>query len=80
MRGQINLTINYSCKKSKWTYIFLALFFGWFGAQFFYVKQTMLGTLCLLFFWTCVPLVVGWVMAFITLFRKPDKDGKLYFI
>jgi TM2 domain-containing membrane protein YozV len=47
--------------KSKTTAAILAFFLGGFGVHRFYLKQSGLGALYLLFFWTFVPAIVAFV-------------------
>ncbi len=45
--------------KSKLTASFLALFLGILGIHKFYLGDTLLGVVYLIFFWTMVPAVLG---------------------
>jgi TM2 domain-containing membrane protein YozV len=47
--------------KSKITAALLAWFLGAFGAHKFYLGQTGLGVLYLLFFWTLIPCLIAFV-------------------
>ena len=51
-------------RKSRSTAFLLTLFLGGIGAHHFYMGNTVVGVIYLLFFWTGIPLV----MAFIELF------------
>lgn len=45
--------------KSRTTAALLAFFLGGFGGQHFYLGRTLLGVLCILFFWTWIPTLIG---------------------
>ena len=45
--------------------VLLAFFLGTFGAHRFYMGQTGLGILYLLFFWTGIPAIVGFIECFL---------------
>lgn len=68
----------YSCNKK--IYIILAVFFGVFGAQYFYSGQKKKGLLSLCFFWTTVPFFVGLYCALVALFLKADTSGNIKII
>ena len=44
--------------------VLLAIFLGTFGIHHFYLRRNGLGTLYLLFSWTGIPSVLGWIEAF----------------
>ena len=46
--------------------ILLAIFLGGFGIHHFYLRRNGLGVLYLLFSWTAIPMVLGWIDAFFT--------------
>ncbi|MEO6981981.1 MAG: NINE protein [Edaphobacter sp.] len=46
--------------------VILAIFLGSFGVHHFYLRRNGLGVLYLLFSWTCIPTVLGWIDAFFT--------------
>lgn len=56
-------------RKNPTTAVVLALLLGWVGGHKFYLGQTGLGILYLLFSWTSIPLIVSFVEAF-TISRK----------
>jgi TM2 domain-containing membrane protein YozV len=45
--------------------VLLAIFLGTFGIHHFYLRRTGLGILYLLFFWTGVPALLGFIEAFV---------------
>ena len=47
--------------KNRMTAVLLAFFLGGFGAHKFYLGQTGLGILYLLFFWTFIPAIAAFV-------------------
>lgn len=47
--------------KSRKMAILLALFFGWIGAHRFYLGQPLRGMIFVLFFWTLIPCLYGWI-------------------
>jgi TM2 domain-containing membrane protein YozV len=49
--------------------VLLAIFLGGFGIHHFYLRRNGLGILYLLFSWTGIPTVLGWIDAFLT----PDR-------
>lgn len=65
----------YTCNKK--IYIILAVFFGVFGAQYFYSGQKKKGVLSLCFFWTVIPFFVGLYCALTALFLKADSNGNI---
>lgn len=56
----------------------LALFLGGYGIHKFYLKRNVLGALYLLFFWTCVPSILGIIDALILFFMSKDKFDQKY--
>lgn len=46
--------------------VVLAIFLGGFGVHHFYLRRNGLGILYLLFSWTAIPAVLGWIDAFFT--------------
>lgn len=56
-----------------WNAIIIALFFGWFGLQEFYVKRYIAGIFAVLFYWTCIPAIVAFIEAIYWLFIGEDK-------
>ena len=65
----------YTCNKK--IYIILAVFFGVFGAQYFYSGQKKKGVLSLCFFWTIIPFFIGLYCALTALFLKADSNGNI---
>jgi len=67
-----------SDKKNKWVAFFLALFLGGFGVHKFYLKQTGLGILYLLFCWTYVPAFLGLIEAISLASYTQDNFNKKF--
>ncbi len=64
--------------RSRLIAFLLAFFLGSFGAHEFYVGNTGLGILMLVFFWTGIPSIVAlihWIMILCGSFR--DAEGRL---
>lgn len=68
-------TVTYKC--NKWIYILLALFLGFFGAQYFYSGQKRKGFIALLFSLTCIPMFIGFFQAIVALFKPMDEKGNI---
>lgn len=62
---QATFFIQYNAqRKNPTTAVVLALLLGAFGAHKFYLGQTGMGILYLVFFWTYIPGIVGFIEAF----------------
>lgn len=61
----------------KSTYLLFALFLGWMGAHKFYAKRKTQGVMYLIFCWTLVPLILGWLSFILNLFKPSDIDGRI---
>ncbi len=59
--------------KNKNTAAIIAFFAGGFGAHKFYLGQTGIGILYLVFFWTAIPFFIAFI-EFILLLMMDDKD------
>ena len=59
--------------KKFWNFIVLALIGGGFGLQEFYMERWGLAILAVLFFWTGIPALVGFIEAASWLFRGEDE-------
>lgn len=64
--------------KSKTTATLLAFFLGGFGVHRFYLGQTGLGLLYLLFCWTLVPAVIAFIDFFMLLFMSDEAFNQKY--
>ena len=53
------------CRKDPTVGVLLALFLGGFGAHRFYMEQTGLGVVYLVFFWTFIPHLIAFVECFL---------------
>ena len=56
-------------QKSRIAMLILALLFGTFGIQHFYIGKPFLGVMCILFCWTGIPSLAGLIEAIIILFE-----------
>lgn len=64
-------------RRDKTTAILLALFLGWCGAHKFYLRQSGLGLLYLVFCWSYVPAIISFVEFIILLcMNQSDFDRK----
>lgn len=68
-------TVTYKC--NKWIYILLAIFLGYFGAQYFYSGQKRKGFIALLFCITGVPMLIGFFHGIFALFKPVDEKGNI---
>ncbi len=64
--------------KKNTTAILLALFTGFFGGHRFYLGQTGLGVLYLLFSWTFIPLGLSILDALVFIFQSPETFNSKY--
>ena len=51
-------------RRDEFIGVLLAVFLGTFGIHHFYMRRNGLGVLYLLFSWTGIPSVLGWIEAF----------------
>lgn len=58
--------------KSRIAAALFAVFLGGFGAHKFYLGQVGLGIVYLIFFWTCIPAIIGFI-EFILLLTMSDE-------
>lgn len=68
--GSIGRIVN---GKNKFAAALFSLFFGTFGIHYFYLGNTLYGVLCILFFWTGIPAILGVVTA-IMILTESDED------
>lgn len=64
--------------KSKITAALLAFFLGGLGIHKFYLGQTGMGIVYLLFFWTGIPALVAFVEAILLLVMSDDEFNRKY--
>ena len=65
-------------KINYWNAIVIAIILGTIGLQHFYVKQTVLGVLGVLFCWTGIPAIVALVQAAVWLFKGENWFNAKY--
>jgi TM2 domain-containing membrane protein YozV len=68
----------YASSKSKTTAGVLAIFLGGFGAHKFYLGQTGIGILYLLFFWSGIPAIIGLIEGIIYLSMSDSSFAEKY--
>lgn len=64
--------------KSKIAAALLAFFLGGFGAHKFYLGQTGMGILYLVFFWTFIPAIVAFVEFILLLTMSDEKFNQKF--
>ena len=62
---------------NKVGYALFALLLGGIGAQFFYAGKTGAGILCIIFCWTGIPALIGFIQGIIALTKPEDADGNI---
>ncbi|WP_027399790.1 TM2 domain-containing protein [Anaerovorax odorimutans] len=62
---------------NKIAYILLAIFLGSLGIHKFYSGKTGLGILYLLFCWTFIPGLIGFIEGILAIFKDPDANGNI---
>lgn len=65
-------------KKSKTVAAILAILLGDFGIHKFYLGQTGMGILYLVFFWTFIPSIVGLIEGIRYLIMSDEEFAKKY--
>lgn len=58
--------------------ILFALFFGWMGAHKFYLRQTGMGVIYLVFFWTIVPAIISVVELIILILMSESEFNRKF--
>lgn len=64
--------------KSRIAAALLAIFLGGFGVHKFYLNQTGIGVFYLVFFWTVIPALVGFIEGIIYLFMSDEAFARQY--
>ena len=64
--------------KKFWNFIILAIFGGVLGLQEFYLGRIVAGILAVLFWWSGIPALVGYIEAFVWLVRGEDEFNTKY--
>ena len=63
---------------NKLAYALLAIFLGGIGVHKFYAGKTWSGIVYLIFCWTAVPAIVGFIEGIIALTKESDVNGNIY--
>lgn len=69
---------HFESEKSRVAAALLALILGGFGAHKFYLGETGLGVLYLLFCWTFIPAIAGLIEGIIYLSMSDERFGRKY--
>lgn len=64
--------------KSRVAAALIAFFLGWFGGQKFYLGRPGAGILCVLFFWTTIPSLIGLYDAIVLLTMSDERFAQRY--
>ena len=62
---------------SKLAYILLAIFLGGIGAHKFYANKVGTGFIYLIFCWTIIPSIIGFIEGIVACFKPADKNGRI---
>lgn len=63
---------------NKIAYALLALFLGGLGIHKFYAGRTFMGIMFLLFCWTGIPAIIGFIQGILALTKTSDVYGNIY--
>lgn len=66
--------------RSRKTMAILAILFGTFGVQFFYIKWIKQGIICILFCWTLIPTIIGIIMGIRLLLSSDATFEQKYYV
>lgn len=78
-RGINNLGDNISSgTKNRLIAILLAFFLGGLGGQYFYFGKYLKAVICIIFSWTCIPMLWGIIHAIILLAMSDEKFNSKY--
>lgn len=69
---------SFSQPKSRIAAALLAIFLGGFGIHKFYLNRAGWGVLYLVFFWTWIPAIVGFIEGLIYLINSDDEFARKY--
>ncbi len=64
-------------KVDKTSYILLSMLLGGFGVHKFYAGKTALGVVYLIFCWTYIPAILGFIEGIVVINKPADKFGKV---
>ena len=71
-------TSSHHGKRSKMAAALLAIFLGGFGIHKFYLGKTAMGVLYLIFFWTLIPAIIGFIEGIIYLTKSDEEFAEQY--
>ncbi|EUJ34158.1 TM2 domain-containing protein [Brochothrix campestris] len=75
----VNDNIDTSGKKvSKVAYIVLAILLGCVGVHKFYAGKIGVGVVFVIFCWTGIPALIGFIEGLVAIGKKADADGNIY--
>ncbi len=63
----------------KWLYVGLAILLGTIGAHKFALGKTGMGVLYIVFCWTAIPTLAGFIEGIAAACKTPDAEGYIYF-
>lgn len=72
--GETDVEIQGGKRVNKIAYVLFAVLLGGLGAHKFYVGKVGLGVLYVVFFWTCIPALIGLIEGILAAGKKADKD------
>ncbi len=63
---------------NKMAYALLGIFLGGLGIHHFYAGKTGAGVVSILFCWTLIPAIVGFIQGIVALCKTADAYGNIY--
>lgn len=66
-------------KVNQLAYGLFAIFLGFIGVHKFYAGKIGMGVVYLLFCWTFIPGIIGFVEGILAFTKKADANGNIYF-
>jgi len=62
---------------NKAAYALMAILLGWIGVHKFYAGKIGMGIVYIVFCWTCIPAIIGFIEGLIALGKKSDSEGNI---
>lgn len=78
LTGQNTPHLQTKSNRSKVVAALLAIFLGDFGAHKFYLGKPIWGILYLIFAWTFIPMIIGWIEGLLYLFMSDKSFEEKY--